>query len=208
MTEKAPDRKQQLIAAAVRLMLSYGYTATSVDQICEHAGVTKGAFFHYFASKEEICRAAMEAWAAHWEGIVLGAKFHEIEDPLERLAHQFTVMRVAYGSPDKVAGCMIGTVAQEMAVTNRTIGGDAESHLGRWVAWAKGLLDAAREKHPPVVDFDSESVAWFMCSVVQGSMLIARTRDDRDSVLPNVDHLQAYVFGLFGRPMPALEERR
>ena len=40
-------------------MRARGYNATTVDDICADAGVTKGGFFHYFKSKDDIAHAAL-----------------------------------------------------------------------------------------------------------------------------------------------------
>ena len=45
---------QRLLAAATRLFAERGYERTSVQEIVEAAGVTKGALYHYFGSKEDL----------------------------------------------------------------------------------------------------------------------------------------------------------
>ncbi|MGY3683729.1 AcrR family transcriptional regulator [Streptomyces sp. TE33382] len=45
---------QRLLAAATRLFAEQGYDRTSVQEIVEAAGVTKGALYHYFGSKEDL----------------------------------------------------------------------------------------------------------------------------------------------------------
>ncbi|MCX3063817.1 TetR/AcrR family transcriptional regulator [Streptomyces sp. GXMU-J5] len=45
---------QRLLAAATRLFADRGYDRTSVQEIVEAAGVTKGALYHYFGSKEDL----------------------------------------------------------------------------------------------------------------------------------------------------------
>ncbi|WUH65858.1 TetR/AcrR family transcriptional regulator [Streptomyces sp. NBC_00440] len=45
---------QRLLAAATRLFAERGYDRTSVQEIVEAAGVTKGALYHYFGSKEDL----------------------------------------------------------------------------------------------------------------------------------------------------------
>jgi AcrR family transcriptional regulator len=45
---------QKLLAAATRLFAEHGYDRTSVQEIVEAAGVTKGALYHYFGSKEDL----------------------------------------------------------------------------------------------------------------------------------------------------------
>src|SRR5437588_558763 len=55
-TEPSPAR-ERLLDAAQRLMLARGFAATSVDEICAAAKLTKGSFFHYFESKGRPCSA-------------------------------------------------------------------------------------------------------------------------------------------------------
>jgi TetR/AcrR family transcriptional repressor of nem operon len=66
-------------------MLERGYPATTVDQICEAAGVTKGAFFHYFDSKEAVGRAVIERFVSELVETFGSGPFREIADPLERV---------------------------------------------------------------------------------------------------------------------------
>jgi AcrR family transcriptional regulator len=49
-----------MLDAAYRLFASQGYGQTSVDGIIAEAGASKGAFYHHFASKEELFRALLE----------------------------------------------------------------------------------------------------------------------------------------------------
>ena len=52
------------------LVRRQGYAATSVDEICAAAGVSKGAFFHHFASKEALGIAAAEQWTTHAKELI------------------------------------------------------------------------------------------------------------------------------------------
>ena len=53
-TDETPLTKEKLYDAALGLILSKGFVGTSVDDICREAKVTKGSFFHYFRSKDEL----------------------------------------------------------------------------------------------------------------------------------------------------------
>ena len=44
--------RSKLLDAAISIIRKKGYAATSVDELCAWAGVTKGAFFHHFPSKD------------------------------------------------------------------------------------------------------------------------------------------------------------
>ena len=52
---KQPETtRRRLIDAALALMTKRGFNATTVDEICTEAGVTKGGFFHHFMNKDDI----------------------------------------------------------------------------------------------------------------------------------------------------------
>ncbi|HWM40698.1 MAG TPA: helix-turn-helix domain-containing protein, partial [Streptomyces sp.] len=53
-TGGVPPVPQRLMAAATRLFSEQGYDRTSVQEIVEAAGVTKGALYHYFGSKDDL----------------------------------------------------------------------------------------------------------------------------------------------------------
>src|SRR6516162_5022333 len=76
--------KQKLLDAALELMLAKGYTATSVDDVCTAAGLTKGSFFHYFESKEDLGKAVAERFYAGMHASLQSAPFLQEPDPLDR----------------------------------------------------------------------------------------------------------------------------
>jgi AcrR family transcriptional regulator len=54
--EMSARTKRQLVDAAVKLFSANGYAATSLQELVSEAGLTKGAFYHHYRSKEEILR--------------------------------------------------------------------------------------------------------------------------------------------------------
>ena len=60
MTEAEHESRAKLLDAAVSVIRAKGYSAARVDDICAAAGLTKGSFFHHFASKEELALAIEE----------------------------------------------------------------------------------------------------------------------------------------------------
>src|SRR5271157_3002234 len=75
---------ERLLDAAVHVIRSKGYSAARVEDICAEAGLTKGAFFHHFASKEACAVAAAAHFAANADAIFDAATYSQLTDPRAR----------------------------------------------------------------------------------------------------------------------------
>ncbi len=56
-----PARRRELLAIAEKVFLQKGYEEASVDDILYASGISKGAFYHYFKSKEEVLTASIDS---------------------------------------------------------------------------------------------------------------------------------------------------
>ena len=81
---RVSDAKKRLMDAITELIWTGSYGSTTIDQICEKAGVKKGSFYYFFDSK---CELAAEALDAGWQTkrLELDAIFSPMVLPLERL---------------------------------------------------------------------------------------------------------------------------
>jgi len=187
----------RLVDATVRLMLRQGFAATSVDQICEEAGLTKGSFFHHFPTKDAIGREALGAFARMGMDLYAAAWKDPDLDPLGQLDRLIDIMIGFARRPGDPVSCMVGMLSQELSQTNAEIRSACAGHLAAWTEMAEKMLAAAKKRHPPRVDFDPAAVAWMLNSLWQGSMLIAKARQEPEMIVSNLRHGRAYVDSLF-----------
>jgi len=199
VTSRQPEEtRRKLIGAARSLVLKQGFTGTGIGQICADAGVTKGAFFHHFASKDEIGKGVLADWAAFGMGIYSAACSEPARYPLDHVHRFFDIMiGLARTSPEPLT-CVVGMISQELASANPVLREDAATYLGDWTEFARRLLDEAKAAQPPIVGFDSAEVAWFLNSLWQGSMLAAKTLRDPQIIIKNLERARAHIDGLFG----------
>ena len=63
MSKPPAERREELLDAALRLCAELGYDQVSVDQITRDAGVSKGVFYYYFGSKQDMLIALVNRFA-------------------------------------------------------------------------------------------------------------------------------------------------
>lgn len=197
-TRKSEETKRKLLDAARGLILMQGFSATGVDQICRTAGVTKGAFFHHYHSKEELGQAALADWANFGMNLYAAAKVEPARHPLDHLHRFFDIMIGFVQNTPGAVTCVVGIISQEMSLANPALRESCGTYLADWMSFARQLLDEAKAALPPKADFDSTEVAWFLNSLWQGSMLVAKAKNEPEIIVRNINRARSYVDGLFG----------
>ena len=111
--------REKLLGAAEAEMLARGYSATTVDEICERAGVSKGSFYHLFSTKEDLGLALLDAFFDRNRGIVGQAPAASGDARAGALALADHI--IASAGEMWGGGCLLGTFALELAETNLDI---------------------------------------------------------------------------------------
>jgi TetR/AcrR family transcriptional regulator, transcriptional repressor for nem operon len=180
-------------------MLKQGFAATSVDQICKDAGLTKGSFFHHFENKEAIGKAAVEWWGRMGTALYAEAWNDASLDPLDQLYRMLEIMAGFTKQPDRACVCMVGMMSQELAATNPVMQAACAKELQCWTDSVARMLSGAKKKRKPKSEFDPKAVAWFLNSLWQGSMLVGKTCQSQAMIRTNLKLARSYVDGLFER---------
>ncbi len=194
------DSKTKLLDAAQQVIRAKGYAATTVDDICHKAGVTKGSFFHHFKSKDELALSATAHWEAMTERFFSAASYHKPADPLDRLLGyvQFRGAILAGELPDYT--CLLGTLVQETYATHPDIRAACDRGMSRHIAELTRDIEAAKKLYAPRARWSAESVGYFIQAALQGSFILAKARQSPEVVRDNLAHLRRYLEALFDQP--------
>ncbi len=194
-TRQPELRRQKLIEATISLILKRGYNATTIDDICAEAKITKGSFFHHFKNKEEIGQAAVKAWGEFGQSLYAEA-WKQQGEPLEEIHRLFNIMEGITRRPEPCV-CMVGMMAQEMSIESPEFREACALELEVWTEMFRSRLQSAQKQLKPAVKFDPDQVAWFLNSVWQGSILIGKARQSAQMIRSNIKLARAYVDSLF-----------
>ena len=196
----AVDGRTRLLDAALSVIRAKGYSATRVEDICAAAGVSKGAFFHHFASKEALAIAAAGHWSEVTGALFASAPYRSHADPLDRVLAYIEFRRQLIRGRLPEFTCLVGTMVQEVFETAPAVrdacAASITGHAGTLVA----DIEAARAKYAPDADWSAESLALHTQAVMQGAFILAKATDGPRLAEESVDHLARYFRLLFRRP--------
>ena len=192
------DSKERLLAAAKALVLANGYAGTTVDSICEKAGLTKGSFYHFFKSKEELGLAVLE-WSMRKGGEILSEGSHaKVADPVERA---FAFLRhVEHSSKELWAnGCLLGTFSLELADTNERM----QKTVSRMFS---EVVDLFAARFAPVVEQGSGmpsaiDLANQYLAILEGSIILAKAHRDPSRIASALRAFRENLSLLTARPV-------
>ncbi|WP_290736545.1 TetR/AcrR family transcriptional regulator [Amaricoccus sp.] len=202
-TAAAPrrDARARLLDATLAVVRGKGFAATSVDELCRAAGVTKGAFFHHFRSKEDLAVAAAGHFCAMADGLY-DAPWTGLPTAAERVLGYVQLRRDIIGGAFEEFTCLLGTMVQETYATSDPIRAACEAgilgHAYRLLPDLTAALAATGRD-----DVTPETVALHIQAVLQGGFILAKATGDPATARATVDHLIRYLTFLLapaGRP--------
>ena len=190
--------KNRLLASAVKLVRESGYDATTVDELCREAGVTKGAFFHHFESKEALAVAATKFWTEFTNHVFANADYHKFEDPLDQLIGYVDFrIQLLDGHSLPECTCYLGTMAQEKFETSPAIRDACFVGIQTHATDVNKMIAAAKARHAPNASWGAESLALYTQAVIQGAFVLAKAKNDVALAADMIKHLRRYVELLF-----------
>ncbi len=193
--QHTPPTKARLLDAAERLMLAKGFVATTVDEICEAAKLTKGSFFHYFETKEQLGKELLERFCQSARDRMRAAAVDD--DPLARVYAQIDgAIKMSRECADQ--SCLLGTFAQELSDTHPDIRSLCADAFGQWADALRKDLDAAKARHAPKSSIDSKGLADHFIAILEGSKILAKAKRDPAIVERSLKHFKQYLMSLFG----------
>ncbi len=189
--------RQKLIEAALALIRAKGYAATTVDELCVRAGVTKGAFFHHFASKEELAVAVANYWSETTGALFADAPYHRRKDPLERILGYLDFRKELLKGEVPEFTCLVGTMVQEVYETNPQIRAACEASISAHARTLEADIAEAMKRYGVDPGFSPASLALHTQAVLQGAFILAKAKGGARIAAASIDHLRRYVELLF-----------
>jgi TetR/AcrR family transcriptional repressor of nem operon len=197
--------RQKLLDAALLRIREKGYASTSVDEICTEAGVTKGAFFHHFKSKDALAVAAANHWSETTGVLFETAPYHQHSDPLDRVLGYLDFRKAILKGDIAQFTCLVGTMLQEIYGTNPDIREACDASISGHAAKVEADIAEAMKRYRIRGPWTAESLALHTQAVLQGAFIMAKAKGGASVAAASIDHLHRYIELLF---QPSIRKRK
>ena len=194
-----PDARAKLLDAALAVIRAKGYSATSVDELCHAAGVTKGAFFHHFRSKDELAVAAAAYWSETTGALFAAAPYHDHADPLDRVLGYVAFRKALLRGEVAQFTCLVGTMVQEAYETIPALRDACARSITGHAATLEADIQAAIDQSGLTPEWSAASLALHTQAVLQGAFILAKATGGASIAADSIDHLHRYLELLFRR---------
>lgn len=195
------DSKTKLLDAALSVIRGHGYAATTVEDICREAGLTKGSFFHHFRSKEDLALAVAGHFAAMADGLFAEAPYRALPDPRDRLLGYVDFRKAILRERSlREFTCLLGTLVQETYESHPAIRRACDIHISAHAAELAKDIAEARLRYAPNANWSAESLGLYIQAVLQGAFILAKAKGGGEVAGECLDHLRRYLTMLFGQP--------
>lgn len=172
-----PERtRQRLLQAAFREVYRSGFQGTGLDTILTATGVTKGALYYHFGSKEALGYAIVEEIVAALPRDKWLRPLLEGTDPIDALID--IVQATSVRPKDVQGGCPLANLAQEMSPLDEQFRKRLERIFNGWQEGIATALRRGQSQGTVRRDLVAEETASFLIAMYEGYVVLAKNAQD------------------------------
>lgn len=202
MGTKGERTREHIMATAESIILSRGYSGTSIEEIIGEAGITKGGFFYHFDGKSDLAKNLINRYLKNDTAffVDLADRARSLtEDPLQQLLLYLKLMAEAMEDlPGTHPGCLVASFAYESEQFDKNIRELMVQGAMSWREMFTELFERVVEKYPMKVEMPLEELADMLTSTIEGGILMSKVFDDQSALPKQILQYRNYVRLVFG----------
>lgn len=201
MLHEEMKTKDDIMDAAEHLFMLKGYSGTSVQDILNVVGLTKGAFFHHFPSKQDLATAIIDRYAEQDRALldsILERAEQDSDHPVEQVLTIFRLYRDLMATAEEPSkGCLFASFGYQAGLLDDDTNERVTRALHDWTDVVERKLEAAIAARPPIVSVSAHDLAEMSMVIFEGGLILSRTYQDARLMARQLDRFIQYLELLF-----------
>lgn len=170
-----PSHKDKIIESGLAVFHEFGYHASGVQTVVDHAGVPKGSFYNHFKSKDDLGLEVLEAYWRQFDD-ARAALRDPAQSPLDRIEAHLAAFTVTQ------SGCLVGNFTSEMANEPQFCDALKEVYVN-WTADFETCIRQGQEGGSIRDDQSAKVMAEFIVAALEGSVLKRKVEDNAQNLI-------------------------
>ena len=201
MGTKGERTRENILATAEALILSRGYSGTSIDEIISKSGLTKGGFFYHFDGKADLARHLMLRYLD--KDMAFFVEISErarslVEDPLQQFLLFLKLLAEAMAElGDTHPGCLIASFTYEAHQFDEKVRRLNAEGLLSWRKLFLSHLEEIAERYPPKTEQPLEDLADMLSSIMEGGIIMSKVLEDNEALPSQLLQYRNYIWLVF-----------
>jgi len=145
--------REKILDGAQELILDLGYSGMKVDHVLEHVGITKGAFFHHFKTKDDLAKALLRRYNSK-DALIYAETRDRAEklsdDPLQQIIIFIRLFEDMFSElTEPYPGCLLASYLYELQQFDDETRGMLHEAFARWRTLLQEKFELIIKKYPP-----------------------------------------------------------
>lgn len=201
MAQDGLTTRDKIIDTAMELSLRQGHVATSIDEVIQHAGITKGSFFYHFPNKKALAVALIERFSTS-EMQILQENLEKAnklsKDPLQQLLIFVGLIQELHSQLEEGhIGCLFASFSYENQLQDKELQAMASETLIEWKRKLSEKIQEIIKLYPPRQAVNPDDMADMFLATLEGAYVMTRIMHKPEIVQLNLEQYKTFLESLF-----------
>ena len=197
MQTKQPDlTRDKILHSAFCEIHRQGFQAASIANILQDTGLTKGALYHHFPTKQALGLAVIDEVIRQRLDQLIFSRLRDSDKPVEALLDVIATIHKKVPADFVMLGCPLNNLMQEMSALDQLFQQQLSGVLGIWQKTVEDALKRGQQQGEIREDVDYKAAALFVVSAWEGCIGVAKNMQSPKAFESCMKQLHVYVAGL------------
>ncbi len=181
--------KEEVLHRGMELFFQKGFNALGIDEICKMTGMTKGAFYNAFKSKEQFLTEAIQLYGENNVKRINNVfQQNRALSALERL-EAFYVQMLDAQPKTNFAGCFINNMMAELGVSNELVRQATTREFNKFIEAIEPIVEEAQQEGSLAIEMSSRQLTELIHTTFYGILTIARSSQNKEQGIQTIQLL-------------------